>query len=204
MRADDDGFVSNPKKIIRMIGIQDDELKILFSKRFIIGFESGVVVIKHWKIHNYIQNDRYHETKYLDEKNKIIEKKNGSYTDKTGKCIQNGYRMETEVRLGKVREGKFVGLRDSWNSLVKPPKDVSGFKNKNAKQRLLPECRKLTDDIEAVLKKIKDPEEEIKKVIKGYASEILNRNPDNDFSNHRFSFYEFFKQKNGYIKYKNK
>lgn len=99
MRADDDGFVSNPKKIVRSIGVNDDDMKVLLAKRFVLSFESGVVVIKHWKIHNYIQNDRYHETKYIEEKNGLITKDNGAYTE----CIQNTSRMETEARLGKAR-----------------------------------------------------------------------------------------------------
>jgi len=63
MRADDDGFINNPKKILRMIGGSDDELKMLLAKKFIIAFESGVIVIKHWRMHNYIQNDRYKPTR---------------------------------------------------------------------------------------------------------------------------------------------
>ena len=68
MRADDDGFVNNPKKIQRMIGSGDDEMKMLIAKKFIIPFDSGVCVIKHWRIHNYIQKDRYKETVYKEEK----------------------------------------------------------------------------------------------------------------------------------------
>ena len=67
MRADDDGFINNPRKIQRMIGAADDDLKVLVMKRFILPFDSGVVVIKHWKIHNYIRNDRYKETVYKEE-----------------------------------------------------------------------------------------------------------------------------------------
>ena len=62
MRADDDGFVGSPKKIQRMVGCSEDDFKVLISKQFIIPFETGIVVIKHWKIHNYIQKDRYKET----------------------------------------------------------------------------------------------------------------------------------------------
>lgn len=102
MRADDDGFINNPKKIQRMIGASDDDSKLLVMKRFIIPFESGVVVIKHWKIHNYIQNDRYKETVYLEEKSKLSVKKNKSYT-LNDECIQNGYSLETQDRLGKDR-----------------------------------------------------------------------------------------------------
>ena len=64
MRADDEGFVNQPKAIMRVCGAKDDDLRILVAKKFIIPFESGVVVIKHWKIHNYIQSDRFKETTY--------------------------------------------------------------------------------------------------------------------------------------------
>ena len=80
MRADDDGFINNPKKIQRMIGCGDDDLKLLVAKNFIIPFESGIVVIKHWKIHNYIRNDRYKPTIYQEEKSILAEKENKSYT----------------------------------------------------------------------------------------------------------------------------
>lgn len=80
MRADDDGFVNNPKKIQRMIGGSDDDLKLLIAKNFLIPFESGVVVIKHWKIHNYIRKDRYSETVYQEEKALLDVKDNGGYT----------------------------------------------------------------------------------------------------------------------------
>ena len=99
MRADDDGFINNPKKIQRMIGSSDDDLKVLIAKRYLLPFESGVVVIKHWKIHNYIQKDRYKPTVYTEEKSMLAVKANGVYTDR----IQNGYSMDTQVRLGKDR-----------------------------------------------------------------------------------------------------
>ena len=102
MRADDDGFVANPNKIIKNVGSTPDDLKILLGKRFIIGFESGIIVVKHWKINNYIPNDRYHPSLYFDEKKLITTKENGVYTE----CIQTVYELDTEVRLGKVRLGK--------------------------------------------------------------------------------------------------
>ena len=83
MRADDDGFINNPKKIQRMVGASDDDCKLLILKRFIITFESGVIVIKHWKIHNYIRNDRKKETNYTKEMALLTEKKNGSYSLKS-------------------------------------------------------------------------------------------------------------------------
>ncbi|WP_053985024.1 hypothetical protein [Niameybacter massiliensis] len=78
-RADDDGFISSPKKILRMVGCSDDDFKILMAKQFIFPFESGVCVIKHWKIHNYIRSDRYTETIYLDEKSALDIDENNSY-----------------------------------------------------------------------------------------------------------------------------
>ena len=112
MRADDDGFINNPKKIQRSIGGGDDDLKLLIAKKFIIPFESGVVVIKHWKIHNYIQNDRYKPTMYADEKKQLTTKPNKSYkmvasvdnSTMYPQCIQVG--DTGKVRLGKVRLGK--------------------------------------------------------------------------------------------------
>ena len=81
MEADDDGFVGNVKSVCRIVGTNDDYLKILIAKRFLLTFETGVIVIKHWKIHNYIQKDRYKETKYLEEKNQLLVKENGGYTE---------------------------------------------------------------------------------------------------------------------------
>jgi hypothetical protein len=113
MRADDDGFINNPKKIQRMVGASDDDLKLLIAKNFIIPFESGIVVIKHWKIHNYIRNDRYKETVYKEEMAMLTEKENKAYTlDTAGK--QFGipsdnhvvYQTETQYRLGQDRLGK--------------------------------------------------------------------------------------------------
>lgn len=80
MRADDDGFINNPKKIQRSIGATDGDAALLVAKKFIIPFASGVVVIKHWRINNYLRNDRYHETVYQEEKKALSIKKNGAYT----------------------------------------------------------------------------------------------------------------------------
>lgn len=106
MRADDDGFINNPRKIQRMIGANDDDFKLLIAKRFIILFDSGVIAIKHWKIHNYIQKDRYKETVYKDEKSMLTLKENNAYTVMDAPCIQDGYSSDTQCRLGKVSLGK--------------------------------------------------------------------------------------------------
>ena len=97
MRADDDGFVGSPKKIQRMVGCSEDDFKVLISKQFIIPFETGIVVIKHWKIHNYIQKDRYKETIYIDEKSQLHQEENGMYT----KCIQDVNNLDTQYSIDK-------------------------------------------------------------------------------------------------------
>ena len=102
MLADDDGFVNNPKSIMRQVGASTDDLNLLFAKRFILTFDSGVIVIKHWRIHNYIQKDRYKETKYIEERATLMLDEKGAYTE----CIQDGYNLDTQVRLGQVSLGK--------------------------------------------------------------------------------------------------
>lgn len=119
MRADDDGFINNPKKIQRTIGASDDDLKLLAVKNFIIPFESGVVVIKHWKIHNYIQSDRYKPTVYEDEKSMITTKNNKAYT----LCIQDVSNVDTQVRLGKDSLGKDIIDAPKTKRFVKPTID---------------------------------------------------------------------------------
>lgn len=103
MRADDDGFVNSPKKIQRVVGASDDDMKLLIAKKFIIPFESGVVVVKHWKINNFIRSDRYIETKYKVEKSMLELDENNSYRLTTG--IPHGSQLvgerDTQVRLGK-------------------------------------------------------------------------------------------------------
>lgn len=121
MRADDDGFVGNPKKVIRMCSAGEDDLKVLLAKRFILSFDNGVVVIKHWKIHNYIQNDRYHQTKYLDQKNGLDTKENGAYTER----IQNVSKVDTEVSLGKARLGKSEREEESSQAHSPTPTEIN-------------------------------------------------------------------------------
>lgn len=129
MRADDDGFVNSPKKIMRMVGASQDDLAILITKRFLIPFESGVVVIKHWRIHNYIQNDRYKPTAYQEEKAQLVVKDNKAYTLKTDQnnameteCIQVVSSLDTQVRLGKDSVGK-ASIGNNNTAWVKPSVD---------------------------------------------------------------------------------
>lgn len=121
MRADDDGFV-NPQVTMRMIGANADDLRILIAKRFLLQFESGVVVVKHWRINNFVRKDRYKPSNYLDEKSVLRVKENQSYTldASQGKPIYEvPWKSDAEIRstigqpddntlvnAGKVRLGK--------------------------------------------------------------------------------------------------
>jgi len=119
MNADDDGFVNNPKKIQKMCGASDDDFKLLIAKSFIILFDSGIIVIKHWKMHNYIQADRYRPTDYVEEKSMLGIKSNKAYTLDVSKtdteCIQNGY-------VGKVSIDKDSIDKDSIGESVRVEK----------------------------------------------------------------------------------
>ena len=112
-RADDDGFVSSPRKIVSIANCGIDDLKLLITKNFIIPFDSGVCVIKDWKRNNYIQKDRYRETIYIQEKENLLTLTSGEYQLKTAifqslstECIQDVSNLDTQVRLGKVRDSK--------------------------------------------------------------------------------------------------
>lgn len=106
MRADDDGFINSPKKIIRMTGASDDDLKVLIIKKFVIPFENGVVVIKHWLIHNYIRKDTYNETPYKEQKAMLVVDENKSYKLIDDNRVQPVDEPSTQDRLGKVSIGK--------------------------------------------------------------------------------------------------
>ena len=111
MRADDEGFVNNPKKIQRMVGASDDDCKLLIAKRFILVFDSGVIVIKHWKIHNYVRSDRFKETLYQEEKAALTLDEKNAYTEKDKNLgipnvIPTVSKMDTQVSIGKVSIGK--------------------------------------------------------------------------------------------------
>ena len=116
MFADDDGFVNSPKGIMRQAGCSEDDMKVLLAKKFLLAFESGVIVIKHWRINNYLQKDRYNPTKYGDEKATLSLDENGAY--QTAKALPEPmYTQEvyTQDRLGKDRL-----VKDTNNSADKP------------------------------------------------------------------------------------
>lgn len=137
MRADDEGFINNPRRIQRMIGAADDDLKLLIAKGFLIMFESGVVVVKHWKINNYIQKDRYKETVYLEEKEQLKIKENKAYTldlnvadtedirngySLDTECIHDGYSLDSQYSIDKNSIDKFSLVKDIYTA---SPTDVA-------------------------------------------------------------------------------
>lgn len=111
MRADDDGFVGSPKKIMRMVGASQDDLRILIARRFVIPFESGVVVIRHWKQNNYLRPDRHTPTVYADEFALLTESKTGTYEPMTELGIPDANQVVddryTQVREDKDSKGKY-------------------------------------------------------------------------------------------------
>lgn len=108
MMADDDGFVGNPKSIMRQCGSTADDLKVLLAKRYVLGFESGVIVIKHWRMNNYLRNDRHNDTTYLEEKSTLTINENGAYTEKNKDGCQVVYQVVTQDRLGKESIDKYI------------------------------------------------------------------------------------------------
>ena len=109
MRADDDGFVNNPQKIRRVCGASGDDLKLLMAKRFILAFDNGIIVIKHWRMHNLLRKDRYTPTQYIEEKESLMLKADGAYTEKSSELPPsttwqpNGTQVATQYSIGKDR-----------------------------------------------------------------------------------------------------
>lgn len=162
MRADDDGFVNSPKKTMRITGASSDDMNILIMRKFIIPFDSGVVVIKHWRIHNYIRKDTYVETKYKDEKEQLTLDENNAYTTKKMQLLQlcDEYVDEpsTQVRLGKDRLGKDrieknIGDADAPHAQAEPiiqtetSDAAAGKKRKQFKKPTVAEIEKFAHEL---------------------------------------------------------
>lgn len=111
MRADDDGFVSSPKRITAMVNASGDDLKLLMAKGFVIPFDSGVCVIRDWKVNNYIQSDRYTPTLYMEEKKHLSCKKSGQYDYSDTPCIQSVPELDTQGRVVEDRRVKSKSVK---------------------------------------------------------------------------------------------
>lgn len=117
MFGDDDGFVNSPKAIMRQCGASEDDFKILFIKKFILPFDSGLIVIKHWRINNYLRNDRYRPTKYLEEKEMLKVEENGAYTMKTPEEIAVGKVEQlpaTEQKEERLFENEYQKIKSAY------------------------------------------------------------------------------------------
>ena len=120
MLADDDGFVGNPKALMRQVGATQDDMLILLQKRFVLSFDSGVIVIKHWKINNYLRNDRHTTTNYKEELSQLMLDNNNAYTEKKELGIPSDNQVVdkwyTEDSIGKDSIGK---VNDDEGELLK-------------------------------------------------------------------------------------
>ena len=101
MRADDDGFVGNPKRVQRLIGASDDDMRLLIAKRFVLTFDDGVIVIKHWRMHNTLSANRYKETTYIDQKRELLLKENNAYSFNSGVPLDDSKMIEKASRLSQ-------------------------------------------------------------------------------------------------------
>lgn len=133
MRADDDGFIGNPKRIMRLVGAAEDDLKLLIAKRFLLTFDDGVIVIKHWRMHNTLSKQRYHETQYTDEKGMLRLKENMSYSLTDGTPIDDTKLIEMFERRtsGEQVENADIDLDLDLDIDIDLDKDID--KKKKAK-----------------------------------------------------------------------
>lgn len=147
MEADDEGFIDKAKTIQRTIGASDDDMKLLIAKGFLIPFDSGVVVIRHWRIHNYIQSDRFQSTLYQSEKAQLeYDKSKTASLKPIGNCIQNVSKMETQVRLSKGSLDKdslttYPTVSDNEEEDI-PYKEIISYLNEKANRNYRPNIQK--------------------------------------------------------------
>ncbi|AQY25064.1 TPA: phage protein [Streptococcus agalactiae] len=147
MGADDEGFIDKAKTIQRTIGASDDDMKLLIAKGFLIPFDSGVVVIRHWRIHNYIQSDRFQSTLYQSEKAQLeYDKSKTASLKPIENCIQNVSKMETQVRLSKGSLDKdslttYPTVSDNDEEDI-PYKEIISYLNEKANRNYRPNIQK--------------------------------------------------------------
>jgi hypothetical protein len=160
VRADDEGFLDAPKKVMRSIGSNQNDLELLLDKNYIIAFESGVIVIKHWKLHNTIRKDRLKKTLYIEEKSKLLEKKNGAYTTKKPDVNQPATRcrhsiVQTSIESSKEDSYTIEGNKEeSFLPKAKDPMTIEDIKYETLKKKLK-DVQQCYDKIKA-----KNPESE--------------------------------------------
>ena len=120
MFADDDGFVGSPKAIMRQCGASQDDLVILLQKRYVLGFDSGVIVIKHWRINNFLRKDRYIETTYIEELSQLSTDAKGAYIEAPSQALvdqrltngQPSIDKNSEVKVSTDKKNKADAFSD--------------------------------------------------------------------------------------------
>jgi len=154
MLADDDGFVGNPKSIMRQCGASKDDMNILLSKRYVLGFESGVMVIKHWRMNNYLQNDRHKPTTYLEELDTLELDNKGAYTEKQGmytECIQSVYTGKDSIdknSIGKDKDKEPKHKHGEYNHVMLTDTERDRLMNEYGEAKTLEAIKYLDEYIE--------------------------------------------------------
>jgi len=177
MRADDDGFINNPKRIQRTVGSSEDDLKLLIAKRFLIAFDNGVIVIKHWRMHNTLRKDRYNPTQYQEEFALLSLKDNNVYTENNilaTKWQPNGNHLETQYSIVEYSKDKYSinteQISKEFDVLWKM------YPNKKGKDKALGYYRKA--------RKSGTTFEEVEKGIKNYCKEIQVKQTSTQYIKH--------------------
>jgi len=167
MRADDDGFINNPKRIQRTIGASDDDLKLLIAKRFVICFENGVIVIKHWRMHNTLRKDRYNPTQYQELLGTLEVKDNNAYTEKPGNHLAttwqpNGNHLAPQYSIDKYSvDKKSIDIISESDDSEQPSKPSKPVKHKYGEYKNV----LLTDEeLEKLKKEFSDWEDRIERL----------------------------------------
>ncbi len=137
MRADDDGFIGSPKTIARTVGASEDDLKLLVAKRFVLVFEDGVIVIKHWRMHNTLSKDRYKETNYIEDKQFLRIKENNAYTlSDEGKPLDDTKKIESGKRQTKKIDAQQTDERRTTDAQQTDTDKIRIDKNRIDKNRI--------------------------------------------------------------------
>lgn len=140
MHGDDDGFVASPKKIARAVGCNNDDLRLLAAKGYVVPFESGVVVIVDWRVNNTLKNDRYRETMYMTEKSSLRTDCHGRYTLVEPERFQSGSTLEPEHNITELSIGKGADKPPSPSRFVPPTFDEVADYCRERKNKVDPQC----------------------------------------------------------------
>ena len=151
MLADDDGFVGNPKSVMRQCGASQDDMAVLLQKRYVLGFETGVIVIKHWRMNNYLQSDRKKNTTYVEEMSTLMIDEKGAYTERDKgmytECIQNGYIGKDSIGKDSIDKSTLSGKPDDTSV-----KQIIDYLNQVLGTKYTTRCKSTNEKINARLR----------------------------------------------------